>query len=157
MLATNLYAPIVRLGGVDFEMCGYIWPKGEIKSELLPQVLNVRVGQKCSSLHFIHNCARYTNCPDGTLVGAYIVHYAPGEQAEIPLVYGDDLRDWGDTDTHLSRASAGWAGINDNGVLIRLVKWSWKNPHPDLEITSIDLISKTREFTPILFALTAEK
>ena len=118
---------------------------------------DIQVGQRCRALHFLHSCRVYTSCADGTPIGAYVIHYSEGEQEEIPIVYGQDVRCWSDTQKELGRATDGWSGVNDNGDSVRLVKSSWQNPRPELEIQTVDFVANRTDTHPILFAITAEQ
>jgi hypothetical protein len=39
---------------------------------------------------------------------------------------------------------------------VRLFRWTWSNPLPDLEIASIDFVSALNGCAPFLVAVTAE-
>jgi hypothetical protein len=69
-----------------------------------------------------------------------------------------DVRYFFDPGKELDRATEAWSGKNDNGDLVRLFKRSWNNPHPEMEIQSIDfLIDGPDSPHPLLFAITAEQ
>jgi hypothetical protein len=157
MGATNSTAQISALGGVEFELCGYVEACCETSPAGPPRVEGIHVGQSCRTLHFLHTCLSPPDCNDGAQVGAYVVHYAEGTQEVIPLVYGDHVRTWSDVASDLGQASEAWRGLNDNGDFVRLLKFSWRNPHPDLQIQTIDCLASRVEIHPILFALTAER
>lgn len=156
MGATNSTAPLHTLGGVEFEMCGYILLKlGDLDPAFPPRASGIAVGQNCRVLHFLHSCDVRTNCVDGTLVGSYVVHYAEGGQEEIPIVYSQNVRYWEDTQNLLGRASEVWLGTNDNGDFVRLIKCSWQNPRPESEVQTVDFVANRTDAHPILFAITA--
>jgi hypothetical protein len=152
--ATNSIAPLLAMGGVEFELCGYIEVWGETGTA---NVQGIQVSQYANALHFLHTCAALPGCADGTCVGAYVVHYAGGRQEEIRLLYGQHVRTWSDTASALGRASEAWAGKCEDGSSFRLFKHTWQNPHPELEIQSIDCLTNEVEAHPLLFAITAEK
>jgi hypothetical protein len=50
--------------------------------------------------------------PRGYRLGAYVVHYADGQEHVIPIVYGEDVRDWnGSNDTMTETPIALWSGV----------------------------------------------
>jgi hypothetical protein len=108
------------------------------------------------------------NLPDGTVVGAYVWHFSDGTTHEQPIVYGRDLRDWwfggqywfyqGDPKSQAEHGQVAWTGSNPvaqrSGVTVRLYLTTYENPHPDLEVTSIDLVSEMTTAAPFLIAMT---
>lgn len=129
------------------------------------KVEGIKVGEKFDRLHILHSTG-YGNEPavdDGTEIGAYVVHYADGTTERIPIVYGEDLRDWwvSPAKPDVKRARVAWEGTNPAaegmGAKIRLFRVEWANPHPDREVATIDVVSKGLESDPFLVALTLEK
>ena len=56
------------------------------------QVSNIRVGTKGRQIHVLH--ATDQESSSSVRVASYRLHYADGETAELPITYGEDLRDW---------------------------------------------------------------
>jgi len=96
-----------------------------------------------------------------------VIHYVNGDKEEIPIRFGIDLRDW--TPHHDPGAPAvpgaqpngptvGWIGKDKDKPAIDYVLFEkqWSNPHPDLEIVSIDLVSAMTNAAPFLVAVTAQ-
>lgn len=140
---------VVQLSGKQLEKAGGRYPQG---------ILGIKVGQPCRELHFLH--ASGWRSKDGTRLGSYVLHYENGAEQVIPIVYGEDVRDWieeSDPSNNLRRANLVWNVQNRAGYRIRLFKTSWVNPFPDVEITSIDYVSAMAEAAPFLIAITAEK
>src|SRR6185369_11515744 len=122
-------------------------------------VPGIRVGRPCTKLHFLH--ATRSGPPaydrpaakvnDGTKVSSYIVHYRSGSQVEIPIVYGQDVKDWWfdlvfpDHDT----TKVVWEGENVASLAdhrkIRLFLTSWQNPWKDQPVESLSLVSAMAE------------
>ncbi len=100
--------------------------------------------------------------PDGTEIGAYVVHYGDQTTERIPIVYGEDLRDWYDWPDrpNVKRAKVVWTGKNAGADrfmrMIRLFAVTWENPHPKKKATRIDMESKSTMCDPFLVALTLE-
>jgi hypothetical protein len=102
---------------------------------------------------------------DGTLIGEYRVNFADGSAIIIPIVYGQDVRDWFyvDGEKEPSRSKVVWKGDNQwatrVGARIRLYATTWENPWPDKSVTTIDYSSKKDETAaaPFCVAITAEE
>jgi hypothetical protein len=153
---------LLQLGGTLFDVRGIVQLAGHDLQRTAhgaypPRVMGIPVSQTCHQLHFLHATGWRTR--DGTLVGNYIVHYADGKEQTIPIVYGEDVRDWnagGDSSTELKRATIVWSATNKAQLPVRLFKSTWVNPNPEKEITTIDYLSTTSESAPFLIAITAE-
>jgi hypothetical protein len=153
---------LLQLGGTLFDVRGIVQLSGHdlqrAGGRSYPQrVIGITVGQTCRQLHFLHATGWRTR--DGATIGSYIVHYADGKEETIPIVYGDDVRDWnagGDPSTELKRGSIVWSGTNKAPLQVRLFKSTWLNPAPETEITTIDYVSTVSESAPFLIAITAE-
>jgi len=99
---------------------------------------------------------------DGTTVGQFRVHYADGSASTLPIVYGEDVRDWWchDRGKPVTRAQVAWAGRNaatrQGEIYLRLYLSVWENPHPEREIAAIDYSSRATPAAPFCVAITAE-
>lgn len=139
---------IVQLAGLDLRRAGGKYPQ---------QINGIRVGRKCRQLHFLQAAGWHS--PDGTQIGAFRVHYAAQPDQLIPIVYGQDVRDWNgssDSATDLTRGQIVWSAINNAGLHVRLFESTWVNPMPEEEIVSVDYTSAMAQAAPFLVALTAE-
>jgi hypothetical protein len=82
--------------------------------------------------------------PDDTQIGRYTVRYEDGSSEEIPIVYGQDVRDWWimGNSAGVSRGKVAWEGDNasakSQGHRIRLYLGTWRNPHPEKMVARID-------------------
>jgi hypothetical protein len=140
-----------EFGGKMFDVRGIVsfgglCPTGQ---ELPRQVMNIRVGATCHSLHFLQ--ATHFEVEKHVRVGSYVLHYADGQTAELPLDYGKDLRNWWTVPgepKQTPNASVVWTGNTPvaamNGQTIRLWKRTYENPRPDVEITHLDFVSGFR-------------
>jgi hypothetical protein len=153
---------LLQLGGVLFDVRAIVQVSGSelerAHGRFPEQITGIRIQQACRQLHFLH--AAGWRSDEGTQLGAYILHYADGQSQTIPIVYGEDLRDWNarsDPATRLARASIVWTGVNKAQAPVRLFKRTWVNPWPDVEITSMDYISSMAHSAPFLIALTLER
>ena len=139
---------IVQLSGRDLERAGGRYPR---------QISGVPVAQTCRQLHFLQ--AAGWRSPTGTTIATYRVYYTNGQTQTIPVVYGEDVRDWNansDASTDLTRGTVVWSGMNRARVLVRLFKTTWVNPLPETKIASLDCVSEMAAAAPFLIAITAE-
>ncbi|MBI3417029.1 MAG: hypothetical protein HY043_17190 [Verrucomicrobia bacterium] len=136
-----------------------IWEKFPLR------VNGIRIARKLRRLHVLHaSCA--TVVKGGTLIGSYVWHYADGSQHESEIIYGRDLRDWwkqsSEQNSETDRAKVVWTGTNpwleekEPGTSLRLFLRTYANPRSDLEVTSLDFVSKMTQAGPFLVAMTVE-
>jgi hypothetical protein len=102
---------------------------------------------------------------DGTTIGEYRVTFEDKSAVNIPIVYGEDVRDWfyvgGEMET--ARGKVVWKGENDRatavGAKIRLYMTTWENPTPDKKVVSIDYLGKKGETVaaPFCVAMSTEE
>ena len=99
---------------------------------------------------------------DGTNIGHYQINYVDGSQATIPIIYGEDVRDWWSRD-HKKLATRGqvvWVGRNaatkQIKIYLRLYLNVWENPHPKKTVASLDYVSAMTVAAPFCVAITAE-
>jgi WD40 repeat protein/serine/threonine protein kinase len=145
--------------GVRFDVRGVIVLAGKFapSTRFYPQrVDGISVGQRAARLHVLHACGKRP--PDGTKAGGYMLHYADGETRELPMIYGEDFRDWGensDKKPTVAHAREAWRG-NSAGLPLRLYHRTYENPRPDVKITTIDVTSENSEAAPFVVAITVE-
>jgi len=160
---------VVALGGVDFDIRGVVllrmgtvfpdfaWLDYPVRVEGIP------VGKKIRQLHVLHATVGHTK--PATVVGSYVLHYADGSQQELEIVYGRDVRDWwlggrGDSETEVSHGRVAWIGSNpiakQHQTQVRLFLRVYENPLPEVDVISVDFVSKETAAAPFLVALTVE-
>jgi hypothetical protein len=138
----------VQLAGIDLLRAGGRFPQ---------QISGIRIAQTCHQIHFLH--AAGWQARDGTRIGSYLIHYFDGRSQAVPIIYGEDVRDWNagaDSSHKLKHALVAWNGMNTEGRLVRLFKSTWVNPWPSSEIASIDYVSAMSSAAPFLVAITVE-
>jgi len=152
---------LLEMDGTVFDVRGIVQLDGKrlhATGERYPQQISgIKIGQKCRQLQFLQ-ATGYTS-PDGVQVGTYVIRYANGLQETVPIVYGEDVRDWNESSDPtkvLSRGRIVWRASNDAHFVIRLFKTTWLNPLPAVEIRSIDYLSTMSDAAPFLLAITAE-
>jgi tetratricopeptide (TPR) repeat protein len=147
-------------GGTEFDIRGVIALAISASDPIFRgQVLGIPIAQKCRRLHFLHVGAGQMK-QDGTEVGVYRLHYADGQQKEIPIIYGEHLRDhspeWDPREPLARNTKVAWDGDTPLKTRIRLFETTWENERPDVAIESLDFISRKAGTAPILFAITVE-
>lgn len=134
------------------------------------RVEDIPVRQKVDRLYFLHAANFASLNPrlsPGQEIGAYVVHYADGNQIRIPLRAGIDIADWWDVRDEVSQAQVAWTGTNAAASAsrdrLRLFLESWENPWPGVTIQSLDLVAAERTVplgqaapAPFLVAVTGE-
>ncbi len=153
---------LLQLGGVAFDVRGIVQVSGrelERTGARFPRQINgIRIDQICRQLHFLQ--ATGWRAAEGTRVGTYVVHYADAQQQLIPIVYGEDVRDWnssGDPSIQVKHSSVVWGATNSAGLYVRLFKTTWVNPMPETEVASLDYVSTMADPAPFLLSITAEE
>jgi beta-galactosidase len=138
------------------------------KGQLPKEVKGLRVGGKADVLFFLHTFNRtapWQPAKPGDqppAVFKYVVHYADGQTAEIPVLYGEGADHWlAKEPKGLKSASVAWAApvpgdaSAEQAVLYQL---SWTNPRPTVSIDSLDMLygpDGSKYGTPALLAITA--
>jgi hypothetical protein len=160
----SLSAGLQKLAGVEFDVRGIVQlgSKSPLLKGFPTQVKDIMIHQKCQRLNFLHAVVMGTAADEGKTVGSYIVHFATNRmRADIPINYGQDVRDW-----HVlpkekpgTELTIAWRGTNAGTPEIRdirLFKTTWTNIAPDVEIDSIDYVSAMGTAAPFLVAITTE-
>ena len=161
-------------GGVTFQIeMGIIQLGSKVLEKQPEKVADIKVDSKFSKLHILH-ATQYGGGPnkegnpwfvkDGTTIGEYRVTFEDKSTVNIPIVYGEDVRDWfyvgGEMET--VRSKIVWKGENEwstaVGAKIRLYLTTWKNPMPDKKVLSIDYLGKKGETVaaPFCVAMSVE-
>jgi peroxiredoxin len=126
-------------------------------------VEGIELKQRFAKLYILHASGGGVELAHGALIGEYRVHYEDETTGTIPIVYGEDLRDWWNRHESqpTTRAALAWVGSNPSSrrgnVIIRLYVSAWENPHPEKKAVSIDYISAMTTAAPFCVAMTAEE
>src|SRR5262249_45176350 len=119
----------LRTGGRTFAGVNFVIGEGVLqlgskllKAEKPAKVEGIRVGRTVAKLHILHATGYgrgqtddgqegdTTFVKDGILIAEYKVRYEDGSAETIPVVYGEDVRDW-------------WFTENSKGVTRGKVAW----------------------------------
>jgi hypothetical protein len=126
---------------------------GTLNKELPEKIEGIPVDKTCIKMHILH-ATQYGNdaeggpryIADGTKIAEYKITYDDKSTETIPVVFGEDVRDWWFTAASkgVSRGKVVWTGDNEmsKGLesRIRLYMKTWENPHPDRKVASIDYL-----------------
>ncbi len=151
--ATSPVPNVVSLGG-----------KG-VPGNLPDEVTGIPVNQKADALFFLQTARMDARRNDKDLrdnkkfeMARYVVHYADGQTAIVPVYAEINVDDWKVKDPHgLPGAQLAWTSQYP-GTEFSAAAYSmqWNNPRPDVVITSVDLTyGPDRRGVPVLLALTA--
>jgi hypothetical protein len=154
-----------KFAGVQFDVRGLIQLSGSALENLgghFPkQVTGIPANCKATNIHFLHGTA--WDALYGTVIGRYRINYANGENREVKIIFGRNVRDWWFPRTqpqHTLGAAVAWEGSNPAsrqlGMAVRVYKFTWPNALPDVEIKSIDFESTMEKPAPFLLAITLE-
>jgi hypothetical protein len=95
-------------------------------------------------------------------VAAYILNYADGTSAELPVQYGRDVWDWSNRwgNKPPEEVRIAWQAPNParpaENAFKYLCQSDWENPQPDKVVESIDFVSKMTRSAPFVIAMTIE-
>jgi hypothetical protein len=166
-LANNHLGDLPRglqeFGSVRFDVRGVVQLSGNLAEQQLgvrfPRTVEgIRVARQGERLHFLHACG--WPATQGAQVGTYVVHYANGQQQQVPINYGKDVLDWWlNQGTDGTSVNVVWRGRNNaspDGPQIGVFKTTWINPRPEQEIATIDYRSSMTDAAPFLIAITVE-
>ncbi len=155
-------------------LCGVLFKIGEgvvqLASTNAPgqpeKAEGIPVDRKIARLFVLHatQWGSPNSVEDGTAIGQYKVHYEDGSTASMPIVFGEDVRDWWNWDggRPVTRGRVVWTGGNiateRNETGLRLYLGVWENPHPDKKVESVDFISTNDTIcAPFCVAMTVEE
>ena len=154
-----------ELGGTAFTVSDGVLVLG---SNMMPnrpkKIAGIKVARKCALLHVLQGSifGRGGNAGEGDLIAKYIVHYEDKTREEIPVEYGVDVRDWWNDDDSkpVKHGKVAWEGdspvAKEWGCTLRLYSGSWRNPHPDKMIATIDFVATHQIAAPFCVAMTME-
>jgi hypothetical protein len=159
---TNVLREIRAKTGVQFDARGYIGllRRGEDsgKTNSSPEaVTGIPIGRRVTRLHFLHS-ASYGESED-TQVGSYFIHLKDGSLEDFEIIYGRNVRSERGDYRKVPEAEVAWEGEGIRtgaGRRVRMLKVTWENPTPAVEVLKIDFISAVSRSAPHLLAITVE-
>jgi hypothetical protein len=150
--------------GVKFDTRGIIQLVSKVSYEKShihypEKITGIPVNCVAGSLCLLHSSAWESE--KGTDVVEIVVHYANHQKQSITIKYQEEVEDWW---FHLQnsifpeKAKLAWQGSNarvkDLGFVLKIYRYTWVNPMPELEIASIDLISSMNTTGYMLYGIT---
>jgi hypothetical protein len=96
-----------EFAGIRFRVNGILQLNGRYPN----RVTGVPIGTKCRRLHLLHGTAG--KAENGIPIAKLLLHYGNGQSGEIPIRYGDHVRDWWQRPTdppYASNAKIAWKG-----------------------------------------------
>jgi hypothetical protein len=156
----NLPHGRAKLAGVEFDVRGVLQLSSAVLAEVQPvfceRASGIPLRKRARRLHVLHA----TDAPEtaGKLVANYVVHYADGQQQDIPLNYGRDILAWLEegAPTTGTGPQIAWRDSTIEEIRLQVCQFTWENPRPDAEIATLDFVSQMTQAAPFLVAITAE-
>jgi hypothetical protein len=163
----SLPSGIGNFAGVSFDVRGLVrLSRNVLNCSVFPSQVEIHIGLKFHRLHVLHGA--HWSTVDGTQVGTYRLHYRDGSSADLPILYGRDMRDWwvspptqeSDSATLATAADLAWSGpaarVKPGYSQVRLFRCTYQNPAPDREVSHITFASTLTATGPFLIAMTVQ-
>jgi tetratricopeptide (TPR) repeat protein len=161
--ANTMPGDVRKVTGVAFDLRGLVRLAGtnwvQMGHEPGPHSANgIPVGRPFARMHVVHSATKAET--DGVAIGAYVLHYADGQQQALPIIYGEHLRERDSPAKTEMRAPNSavvcWSYRAQNGWTPRLYETTYENPRPEVAVKSIDFVSNLTKSAPFLVAITVE-
>jgi len=134
---------LIQLSGKNtLEKTGYDYPAA---------VKNIPVDFFGEKIDFLQGALGVV--PENTKIGEYVLHYADGRFAIIPIIYNQNVVDC--TGIQQGFQPMG-AEVIEAGPAMGIYKYTVNNPFKDEKIQKIDFISEVTDCAPFLLAITLE-
>ncbi len=126
----------------------------------IPESVNqIVIGAVCSKIHFLHGTIGIVD--EGTIIGAYTFHYVNGKSVDIPMIYGNNIKDiaYKKGDMLPVSASVGWHDkvMDPDQSYEQVYSFTVNSPLKDIAIIEIDIKSYMKGSAPFVLAMTAQK
>ena len=150
--------------GVSFDARGIIQLASKVSFEKThihypEKISGIPVNCVAESLFFLHSSAWESE--KGTDVVGIVVNYFNNEKRTITIKSRIEVEDWWfhiENSVFPEKAILAWEGSNarvkDLGFILRIYRYTWVNPLPEVEISSIDLISSMNDTGYMLYGIT---
>lgn len=151
-----------QVEGILFDVRGVVGlAHADPRSMILPQRVPIPVARQVRKLHVLHGATNANDIREGESMGSYVLRFADGQQRKCEIRSGWEVRDWwvsvapqGDCEN----GTVAWRGPDPSrpGELLQVFKTTYLNPRPEVEVTSIEFVSKLAPAAPFLLAATVE-
>jgi hypothetical protein len=149
-----------NFAGIGFDVRGLVQLRAASPDfELFPKSVMIPLQRCFQRLHVLHG-TRWS-VERGTPIAELVVHYAVGLQTNLPVCYGQHVARSFPEDS-VENANASEADRKEDihpapsEWKVRLYETTFRNPHPELEVASIEYASKLVRCGPFLVGLTLE-
>jgi WD40 repeat protein len=126
-----------------------------------PQSIEIPINNRFYKLHVLHGVAYVDR--EGVSVGEFQLCYSDGQRREIEIQYGRDVRDWWvsrDLKLNVEHGAVAWTARRLSAASatekVRLFRTTYENPRPEIDVVSVNFISKKTQSAPFLLAMTIE-
>jgi len=149
--------------GVKFDVRGIVQLASNVSFEKShihypEKITGIPVNYLADSLCFLHSSAWESE--KGKDVVEINIHYANGETRKLTIRNQEDVEDWWfhpENSIFPANAELAWEGSNERvkglGFILKLYRYTWVNPLPNVEITSIDLVSSMNDTGYMLYGI----
>lgn len=151
-----------NLGGVSFDVRGIVQLRRlAIDCELFPDRVEIPVPRAFQRFHVLHGARG--NSKEGTVIGAFVIHYADGTRAEFPLALGRQVLPSGDAEVAVRECTAAALAWESPSATLsqarqcRLYRTTFVNPNPGNPVSRIEYVSRMTRCAPFLVALTVDE
>jgi len=124
------------------------------------KITGIPVNYVTGSLCFLHSSAWESE--KGTDVVRIVVNYANNDKRTFVIKNQIEVEDWWfhpEKSIFPSKAKLAWEGsnsrVNNLGFVLKLYRYACVNPMPEIEITTIDLISSMNATGYMLYGITS--
>jgi hypothetical protein len=125
---------------------------GEHGAKLPGSANGIPVHRKADALWFL-DAAGWAPPDPSQEVARYVIHYADGTQNIFSVRYNQEISEWWNPKP-ISGARIAWTGNNLVASPIGIYSTEWKNPYPDREISTIDLVGNLSITQVVVLAIT---
>lgn len=148
------------LGGVPFTVDGLLRlsGSGDSAKSYREKVEGIAVGKKFDRLHLLHLTG--ATGPADLPYARVVLRYADGSTASLPLIYGTHARYWHRSKYEYPSALSDpnskvvWRGTHEStDKTLRIFKTTLENPKPDLDVTTLDLVSENVAANAVILAM----
>ncbi len=153
---------------------GIVQLGSKVLSQYPDKIERIPIEQPAKAIHFLH-ATQFGGGPntssveelfvkDGTTIGELVFHFEDNTESKLPLIYGENVRDWWfrPDEKGVKEGAIGWRGdnpwSNQNQCRIRLYVTTWTNESPATRISSLDFVGRKEETVaaPFCVAITVE-
>ena len=141
------------LAGVPFDVRGLVQlRRAAADFELFPERTVIPVQRAFQRLHCLHGTREPAE--EGTLIAAWVLHYADGTSEELPVCYGVHVRQVAipsQPEPDSAQGEVVWKGPAPaaGDWQPRLYKSTFVNPKPSLEVLKIEYVFQTDPFRAV--------